>query len=541
MKKIAIYMAGMAVAAGLTGCLDETVPTNRVTQEQMQESPAAGESMLSGIPAWLNESQKVRDGAHDDFGYPAMMLIRNLMCDDFTYSASDYIIHFEQWATYDAYIGPDYGPVQRIWNFYYKYVQACNLAINAVAEDDPDATKQGLRAVAHAFRAHAYLDMARMYEFLENSQTSNINSDGNNVLNLTVPIVTESTTDEQAKDNPRVTREAMFEFIKSDLDRAETYISGAARISKGYPDLGVVYGLKARMYMWVEEYAQAKEYARKAIDAASASGCYPLTSDQWHDTTTGFNTLNTPAWMWGEQLVKEDAAVQTGIINWTSWMSGETTYGYSFANGEGPRMSISKRYYDRLSDSDFRKLTWKAPEGSALSGQEKFISHDTFDPMPAYASLKFRPGNGNINTYSEGSATAYPLMRIEELYFIEAEAAAQLAPADGKTLLESFMTQYRDPNYTCRVSDKDAVIDEIFFQKTIELWGEGLMYFDSKRLGRSITRSYTDTNFPANTRFNVTGRAGWQNFCIIVTEQRNNKALVGFNNPNPAGLYTPVQ
>ncbi len=534
-------MAGMAMAAGLTGCLDETLPTNRVTQDQMQDSPLAGEAMLSGIPAWLNEAQKVRDGAHDDFGYPAMMLIRNLMCDDFTYSPSEYIIHFEQYATYDAYLGPDYGPLQGVWNFHYKYVQACNLAIDAVAEDDPDETNQAFRSVGHAFRAHAYLDLAQMYEFLENGQTSNINSDGNNVLHLTVPIVTEKTTDAESKNNPRVTREAMFEFIKSDLDRAETYIAKAARISKGYPDLGVVYGLKARMYMWVEDYAKAKEYARKAIDAASAAGCYPLTAEQWHDTTTGFNTLTTPAWMWGEQLTKEDRAVTTGIINWTSWMSGETTYGYSYANGEGPRMMLSKRYYDRLSDSDFRKLTWKAPEGSALSGQEKFISHETFDPMPAYGSLKFRPGNGNISSYSEGSAVAWPLMRIEEMYFIEAEAAAHTAPAEGKTLLEAFMTQYRDADYQCRVSDKDAVIDEIIFQKLIELWGEGLMYFDYKRLGRSITRAYADTNFPSNTRFNVTGRAGWQNLCITIGEQRNNTALMGFNNPNPAGLYTPVK
>lgn len=538
MNKYITYLAGAALAAGLTGCLDETIPTTVVTQDQMQASPVAGTAMLSGIPAWLNESQQVRDGAHDDFGYPAMMLIRNLMCDDFTYSESNYIIHFEQWATYDAYIGPDYGPVQRIWNFYYKYVQACNLAINAVADDDPDATNQGYRAVAHAFRAHAYLDMARMYEFLENSQTSNINSDGNNVLNLTVPIVTEKTTDEESKNNPRATREAMFEFIKSDLDRAESTISGAPRISKGYPDLAVVYGLKARMYMWVEDYAKAKEYARKAIDA---SGCTPLTSEQWHDTTTGFNSLNTPAWMWGEQLVKEDAAVQTGIVNWTSWICGEVSYGYSYANGQGPRMALSKAYYDRLSDTDFRKLSWKAPEGSALYGQEKYLNQDLFDAMPPYSSLKFRPAQGNTSDYSIASASGYPLMRVEEMYFIEAEAAAQLAPADGKTLLESFMTAYRDPKYKCNVSDKDGVIDEIFFQKAIELWGEGLVYFDSKRLGRSINRVYSGTNFPTNTRFNVEGRAGWQNLCIIVTEQRNNKALIGFNNPNPAGLYTPVQ
>ena len=536
MNKYITYLAGVALATGLTGCLDETVPTTVVTQDQVQSSPIAGSAMLSGIPAWLNEGQKVQDGQHYDFGYPALMIMRNLMCDDFTYSPSDYIIHFEPWATCDAYIGPDYIFPQWMWNFFYKYVQACNLAVNAVSEDDPDAVNQGYRGVAHAFRAHAYLDMAQMYEFLENGQTSNINDDGNDVLHLTVPIVTEKTTDEESKNNPRVTREVMFDFIKSDLDRAESSISGAPRISKGYPDLAVVYGLKARLYMWVGDYANAQSYARKAIDAA---GVAPLTKEQWHDTSTGFNTM-TP-WMWGEQLTKEDRAVTTGIINWTSWMSGETTFGYSYANGEGPRMMISKQYYDRLSNTDFRKLTWKAPEGSPLSGQEKYINQDLFESMPAYASLKFRPGQGNIDDNTVAAVTAYPLMRVEEMYFIEAEAAAQQNPADGKTMLESFMTSYRDQSYQCRVSDKEGVIDEIFFQKMIELWGEGQIYFDYKRLNRSITRAYSGTNFPSNTRFNVTGRPAWQNICIVVTEQRNNKALMGFNNPSAAGLYTPVQ
>jgi hypothetical protein len=542
MKKIAIYMAGVALASGLTGCLEETFPaSNSVTQEQMQQSSAAASAMLSGLPSWLNEAQKVRSGAHYDFGYPSMMLIRNLMCDDFTYSPSDYIIHFESWATYDAYIGPDYGYVQYIWNFYYQYVLTANLAVNTVAADDPSEVNQGNRAIALAFRAHAYLDLARMYEFLENDQTSRINADGNDVYQLTVPIVTESTTDDEGKNNPRRARQEMFEFIKNDLETAEAHIQSATRLSKGYPDLAVVYGLEARMYMWVEDYAKAQEYARKAIDAAIASGCSPLTEEQWHNTTTGFNTLNTPSWMWGEQLSKEDRAVTSGIINWTSWMCGEATFGYSYANGYGPRMEISKKYYDRLSDTDFRKLTWKAPAGSALSGKEQYINKEIFDAMPTYSSLKFRPNNGDIESYTVAAASAYPLMRIEEMYFIEAEAAAQQSPANGKTLLESFMTQYRDPSYKCTASSKDDVIDEIFFQKSIELWGEGLNYFDSKRLGRSIERAYTGTNFPATTRFNTNGRAGWQNICIIVTEQRNNSALMGFNNPNPAGLYTPIE
>lgn len=52
-----------------------------------------------------------------------------------------------------------------------------------------------------------YLDMARMYEYLPTDGTSMPNDAGNDVTNLTVPIVTEKTTEEESYNNPRVTRE----------------------------------------------------------------------------------------------------------------------------------------------------------------------------------------------------------------------------------------------------------------------------------------------------------------------------------------------
>ena len=69
---------------------------------------------------------------------------------------------------------------------------------------------------------------------------------------LTVPIVTESITEEEARNNPRVSREKMLEFIEGDLDKAEEYIKYFSRPKKTLPDLACIYGLKARLYMWVE-------------------------------------------------------------------------------------------------------------------------------------------------------------------------------------------------------------------------------------------------------------------------------------------------
>lgn len=169
-----------------------------------------------------------------------------------------------------------------------------------------------------------------------------------------------------------------------------------------------------------------------------------------------------------------------------------------------------------------------------------FLNATFKEQLPEYASLKFRPGNGNASDHTVGAATAYPLMRVEEMYFIEAEAAAHLNAAEGKQLVETFMKTYRDPEYTCTVSATDDVVEEIVFQKRVELWGEGQSFFDIKRLNYSVTRGYPGTNVTDElARLNTNGRPAWMNWVIIMVEAESNEALVGMNNPDPSDLYTP--
>ena len=102
------------------------------------------------------------------------------------------------------------------------------------------------------------------------------------------------------------------------------------------------------------------------------------------------------------------------------------------------------------------------------------------------------------------------------------------------------MTQYRDPYYTCKATSVDDVVEEIVFQKRVELWGEGQTFFDIKRLNMSVTRGYAGTNWQdVQARLNTNGRPAWTNLVLVVTESNNNEALVGKNNPDPTDCYTP--
>lgn len=528
-------MASLAMLPALTSCIEEVFPTNGVTEDQLNSSSKATESLVWGMAAFNNAYNILGQTSTRayDWGNGSIMHIRDVMTGDMAIVSSGYD-WYSAWEQ-DQNIGEDMMATQYIWNYYTQMVLTTNNTISAINPETANPSQLSNLAMGYACRANTYLDMARMYEFLENEKTEPYSPQGNPVLGLTVPITTDQTSEEDSRNNPRATHQEMYDFILSDLQKAEEYIG--MRTSKTQPDLAVIYGLYARLYMWngpydPQAYPNAAKYARMAI---TTSGATPTTEEQWLSTTSGFNDLSTPSWLWGVQCMKEDDVVQSGILNWTSWMSNEAQYGYSAA---GPFVMVGNAFYDRINDSDFRKLSWKAPQGSPLYGKSPVIDQEFDDEfLPDYSSYKFRPGEGNTQDYNVGSATAYPLMRVEEMYFIEAEATAQTSPSAGLQLLTSFMQTYRYPTYSTTAAGQEAIIDEIVFQKRVELWGEGQSFFDIKRLNYSVTRGYTGTNFYEGCDYNTVGRPAWMNFVIVLTESNNNRGVAGYNNPNPSDLY----
>ena len=524
-----------------TSCIEETEPTSVATQDQAERSSSATKAQAMAIPAQFNamDDDYVDNYSwHGPFGYPAMMIIRDMMANDMGFPTSSYAGHFYRFGACKN-MGGNYIYAAYIWEYYYKLIQTANAIISVVNPENATKDQLGYLGAAYAVRALAYLDMARMYEFLPNDVTTSKNADGNDVTGLTVPIVTPDLTEEQARNNPRAKREDMVAFIKGDIENAKKYIENVTnRLNRTIPDIACVYGIEARLLMWTEDYAGA---ATAASNAISASGMAPLSEATALDKNSGMNTYTQ--FMWCCNLVKEDDAVQSGIVNFTSWMSNQTTFGYTGA-ATGQYMVCDRKFYERISETDWRKKWWQAPEGSSLRDQKaknhiEYLTDDDIDGLPELAAIKFRPGSGNYEDYNVGCSVAIPLMRVEEMYFIKAEAEAHNNPATGLATLTDFMTTYRDPSYVTRAASEEEVIDEIIFQKRVELWGEGQVFFDYKRLNMSVNRGYSGTPFFNLLRLNTNGRPAWMNLVISVSEYQDNQAVNHWNNPDPSDLYTP--
>ena len=532
MKKINKIYSVMALSAmfALTSCIEETVPeSGSATAEQVGASAAALEGALNGIPSQMAQGYYVYgEQTHEtDMAYPQFMIAQTELLGDMyplgTNSGYDW---YRNYNTADRSFGENSYFAYLPWFTLYRFVKAANDVISTIDFESESTSKEikGMGGAAYAMRAFDYYMLTVFFEPVENIYT-----DVSSVKGLTVPIVSEKTTNEEAKSNPRVTHEEMIKFILSDLDKAEQYLKEWTPASKLLPNLAVVYGIRAKVLLWDEQYSEAAKYARMAIDESKAT---PVTEAQWEDPTSGFVVANQ-AWMW---YIHYDAENMGNLCNFIGWISGEADWGYSSLT----RPSIDKSLYDKISDTDFRKHSFLDPAKFDYYEYKTVRDRQYIEDAPACLALKFRCLQGDWENYATGGAVDVPIMRVEEMMLIEAEATAAAGNlAGGVALLNNFMQKYRDPNYACYTDDLRNFQLEVLTQMRIEFWGEGNAFPSAKRLKPGVMQNYDGTNAPSNIfKINCEGIKPWWNLVIPISELNNNRALQGMNNPDPTQKVT---
>lgn len=556
----------------LSSCLDEEYPTNGMTKPQVEGSTTALEALNMGVVA-----QMLNMGAgYGAAGFAGQMVELDAMTGQIPPAATgyDYFSIFSQ----GNYLGPTYTYCYDTWKLYTDIIKKSNMVLEA-GSDIKKSTDAGAAYVGNAlaYRALSYFNLAQLFEYQPTGySTLDDEAKAKGVYGLTVPIITEKTTKDDSYHNPRVPFYRMYRFILTDLNRADSLLSGNTRDDINQANTAVVYGLKARFWLTLashfdntpsdldsisahandadcagydklgitsarECYENASKYAR----LAEAQGYTPMSKDEWYK---GFNTSNS-SWMFAVCINKDDMNADTNWSwkNYTSFMSAETEFGVG-SYLYGSTRQIDRQLYENINSADWRKNTWISPEDAGKS--ESAAKYNTiltpadFSKLSAYTGLKFKPRNNNKDDYTVGAAVSIPLMRVEEMYFIDAEATAHVSGlAAGKKLLEDFMNKYRcntmaenTQPYTSTSEDLWNLANEIVRQKRIEFWGEGLIYFDYKRLKIGFKTNYDGTNHPKAYRFNFSNGyvAPRMNFCFSNSEIQYNSSII--NNPDPSGV-----
>lgn len=539
-NKIFAILAGAALLTMPTSCIKEFEPqSGTVTSDQAANAPGSFDNFVGAIATDISGQFLFGSDDHraNDYGYTTFWLFGDVMGNDMVAYGGDtnWYSSFYQ----SQYLGSGYINCQYYWAFYYGEIKNCNTVIGMAGENPDEKFKVGA-GTARAYRAMFYLELAQMF-----AQKPY----GVDPQSPTVPIVTNETSVAATTNNPRATNEDMLKFILDDLDQAESLLDGYVRPDKFTPDKSVVYGLKARAYLYMEDWANAEKYAKLA-----QQGYTVMTNEQYTDRNHGFNDANfTNSWMLACGFKSSDLTIQVndGDNCWGTWMICEYETDLGYYNAYSAANLMDRHLYETIPATDARKkcyvdfalddMSSKAeivealkaysdvPESVYLTGQ----SLEQYGGM----SLKFRSKDGNHTENQVGYCVDLPMMRVEEMVLIEAEAAGRQNEGRGIQLLTNF-AKMRDPGYVYGTHNEayynestPAFINEIWWQRRVEFWGEGKATPDVKRLQKGIIRSYPGSNHIDGYRWNVNHVPDWMNICIVQTESNYNSAII--NNPTP--------
>lgn len=405
----------------------------------------------------------------------------------------------------------------------YNMIGDVNTFVSGFAEDVDDPELINMIAQARVLRAYSYMLLAPQYQFAPLTQTS----EGLGKDLPCVPLVTPATED--FTNNPRATVGEVYDFVMEDLNYAVDKLAGAARDSKMYIDGNVAYGLRARVNLLLGNWQAAYDDA-----VAAAQGYTPATIEEM--SKPAFYDISEHNWIWGYDMA-------TGLTS--NLTAGNrfyaTTGGWlrSFSgNGYAPACQvytcINTLLYNKIPATDVRKGWWvdenlNSPllAGLKWPGFDDVANADDGDnklPFLPYTNVKF----GAISIGNTINEEDMPLMRVEEMILIQAEAKARLGDNGGATsILENFVKTYRDPAYSASAGGRN-LLDEIWFQRRVELWGEGFGVFDNLRLDKPIVRNHGagTSNISDAFRFNLESQDPWLRMRFPQGEMNTNFGIV---------------
>ena len=465
---------------------------------------------------------------HNDFSYPAVCIQSDGNGADMVSDNSGYewfSVAFEYSDRNANYVVPLF-----TWSFCYKLNKQANDILSTIPEDTENATLKYYRGQALVARAFAHFTLAQRFQFTYKG----------NEEKPTVPIVTWDMPADRASANPRATNREVYTLIYDDLTQAIADLDGFQRANKSAADQSVAYGMRAGVNLVMNNWSEA------ASDAENAMKGYTFLSLD-EVSAPGFNSAEASSWMWAGIYKAADVPASYRNISWPGHLC---SFNMGYTGGQGLYKRISSLTYNTIPDTDVRKgwwinsslesplldkMTWNGVSGAAISALD---IPNVKKPFVPYTNVKFAPFQNECGT--NVNACDWCIMRAEEMLFIQAEAMAMGGNLNGaKALLNNWVKTYRDPDYNCTVSSAEAFQNAVWWQRRVELWGEGHAYTDIMRLKKNVVRCDKNgkSDYPDAWAFNIASTDGILLYRIPQRETNANGAIDAVADNNNGGKF----
>ncbi len=316
------------------------------------------------------------------------------------------------------------GDITSQWIQSYKCINICNNILSVIDTVIPD-DRDKVEGEALFIRSMVYFDLVRFYALPYEAGAANTQFGVPLVLTPTLVIT----------DGLKVGRNTVQEVytkIITDLERASTLLPDE---NGNYATVGVANALLARVYLQKGDFAKARDASDKVI----SSEMYSLTST--YDKAFNNSAYSTED-IFGMQFTAPD-----GVNSMTEFWS---TSAYGGRNGD---IEIRTKHLSLYDENDARlALFWR--------GNSRMRSG------------KWNTMYGLVN-----------LFRLAEMYLVRAECNKRLGTAIGDTPLNDFNMIHTRAG----LSEAESVtLDEILYERRLELAHEGFKIHDMKRLKRNV-------------------------------------------------------
>lgn len=351
-----------------------------------------------------------------------------------------------------------------LWSSAYTAIARANNVINSIPNfKGTDAEKEQIKYYEGEclfIRAISHFDLVRLY-----AQPYSYTKTG-----LGVPVVTETVISEPARN----TIEEVYTLILDDLKKAEILLDGYKRAKgadpKGFATKEAVQALLARVYLYMEDWQNAANYATKVIDSKNFT--------MW--TAAQYVPVSVDAkGAWGRET--EGSEVIFAVYGATG------NSGYPGQEGI-PYMTNPKFHGDACASNDLLNLY-----------EEGDVRRDLFygDPEGRSVFEGYWWTNKYPSKTGDGSTNNTPVLRLSEMYLIRAEALHKGASIQDVTPLSDINMIRTNRGLATRTSE--VVLSDISDERRRELCFEGHIIYDLARRKEGLVRN----DFVAQSNQNI--------------------------------------